>query len=268
MEQLIDHLVRFGLPFVFTAVFIEQIGLPVPAVPILVLAGALAADGKLPGAAALLVAVLASLLADSIWFALGRRQGPGILKTVCRISVSPDSCVRRMEYLYERLGLRSLLFAKWVPGFSTVAPPLAGALRARWVGFLLWDMAGSLVWAGAAIGAGALFHRAVDRVLGVLESLGALGVWLLAGGLVAYIGWRFYERQRFLKELRMARISIAELHARLDGEDLPVIVDVRTRGALWLDPRRIPGSLRLDFDQIESHLADLPREREVVLYCT
>jgi membrane protein DedA with SNARE-associated domain len=268
VNEILDSIVRFGVPFVALNVFVEQIGLPVPAVPVLVLAGALAAEGKVPGAAAFACAVLASVLADSIWFALGRRHGPSVLKTVCRISISPDSCVKRMESLYAGLGLPSLLFAKWVPGFSTVAPPLAGALRASWLGFLFWDIAGSAVWAGVAMGAGALFHRAVDRVLGVLESLGALGVWLLVLGLVGYIGWRFYERWRFMKDLRLARITVGELQARLAGEDLPLIVDVRTRGGLWLDPRRIPGSLHLDIDDLERHLLDLPRDREVVLYCT
>ncbi|MEO8505516.1 MAG: VTT domain-containing protein [Acidobacteriota bacterium] len=269
MIAIIDSLVRYGLPFVFLCVFIEQIGLPIPAVPVLVLAGALAADGRLAAPQALAMAVLASLIADSIWFWLGRRQGTRVLNTVCRISVSPDSCVRRMEILYERLGLRSLLFAKWVPGFSTVAPPLAGALRASPLGFLLWDAAGAAVWAGASIGAGMIFHRAVDRVLALVESLGYLGLGLLATALLGYIAWRFHERHRFITELRLSRITVDELRGRLAGtEDLPLIVDVRTRGARWLDARRIPGSLRLDFDEIEQHLADLPHDREVVLYCT
>jgi membrane protein DedA with SNARE-associated domain len=268
MHELLGRLVQIGLPFVAVSVFVEQIGLPVPAVPVLVLAGALAADGRLPAAGALLTAVLASLLADAVWFALGRSQGTRVLKTVCRISVSPDSCVRRMELLYERLGLPSLLFAKWVPGYSTVAPPLAGALRASWTGFLFWDGAGSLAWAGLALGAGALFHGAVDRVFGVLENLGSLGVAALGLALAGYIAWRFVERWRFMKDLRMARITVEELRDRLGGADVPLIVDVRTRGGVWLDPRRIPGSLRLDFDEIEHRLAELPHDREVVLYCT
>jgi len=268
MQELLAQIVRFGVPFVALSVFVEQAGLPVPAVPVLVLAGALAADGRISGFAVFAGAAAASLVADSVWFALGRRHGPDILKTVCRISVSPDTCVKRMEILYARLGLPSLLFAKWVPGFSTVAPPLAGALRAPWVGFLFWDLAGSAAWAGIAMGAGALFHRAVDRVLGVLDNLGALGVWLLVLGLVGYIGWRFLERRRFMKDLRLARITVDELRGRLDGVDAPLIVDVRTRGGLWLDPRRIPGSLHMDIDDLERHLLDLPRDREVVLYCT
>ena len=269
MTAIIESLVRYGMPFIFLCVFIEQIGLPIPAVPVLVLAGALAADGKLGAPQALAMAVVASLIADSIWFWLGRRQGTRVLKTVCRISISPDSCVRRMEIFYQRLGLRSLLFAKWVPGFSTVAPPLAGALRASPLGFLLWDAAGAAVWAGASIGAGMIFHRAVDRVLALVESLGYLGVALLAMALVGYVAWRFYERRRFMAELRLSRITVDELRDRLAGADSPpLIVDVRTRGALWLDARRIPGSLRLDFDEIELHLADLAHDREVVLYCT
>jgi len=268
MIDLGAEIAKYGVLFVFGNVLVEQAGLPVPAVPAMVVAGALAADGKLSPWGLLGAAIVAATLADSLWFALGRWRGRRILKTVCRIAVSPDSCVRRMEWLYERFGLRSLLFSKFVPGFSTVAPPLAGALRAPFWRFQLFDVLGAAIWATAAIGAGALFHSAVDRVLAVLDGMGSLALVALAGGLAAYIAWRFLQRRRFLRALRSARISVAELTDQLAGAVPPLVVDVRTRGAVRLDPRRIPGSLLLGLEEIEERLAGLPRGQEVVLYCT
>lgn len=259
---------RYGVGFVFFNVLVEQAGLPVPAVPTMVVAGALAADGRLPFWGLLAAAVVPAVLADTFWFQLGRWRGRRILKTVCKIAVSPDTCVRRMEWLYERFGLRSLLFAKFVPGYATVAPTLAGALQAsRWT-FQLFDTLGVALWAAIAILTGALFHRAVDRVLAILDGMGSFALVVLGSALAAYIAWRFLQRRRFLRDLRLARISVEELNELLSGLEPPLVFDVRTRGAVWLDARRIPGSLRLAYEEIEESLAELPRSREVVLYCT
>jgi len=268
MTELIDLLSRYGLAAVFCNVLLEQIGLPIPALPLFVVAGAMAADGKLSAPGALGWAVLASLIADGVWFGLGRRQGERVLRTVCRISISPDTCVKRMEWLYERIGLPSLLFAKFVPGYSTVAPPLAGALGAGMVAFLFFDAAGALLWAGSAIGAGMIFHRAIDRLLLLLEGLGSLGLGLVGIAFLAWVAYRFVERRRFVRELRLARVSVPELQRMLGADDAPLVFDVRTSSAAWLDPRCIPGSLRLSFDEIERTLAGASRAREVVLYCT
>jgi membrane protein DedA with SNARE-associated domain len=268
MIDLGAQIARYGVGFVFGNVLLEQAGLPIPAVPVMVVAGALAAEGKVSPWRLLGAAVAAGVIADSAWFSIGRWQGRRVLKTVCQIALSPDSCVRRMEWLYASFGLRSLLFCKFVPGFSTVAPPLAGALKApRWR-FQLFDALGVAIWASTAVGAGALFHSALDRVLAVLDGMGSFALAVLAGALAAYVAWRFVQRRRFLRDLRMARISVEELTARLAGSEPPLIVDVRTRGTLSVDPRRIPGALRMPFDEIEEHLAELPRGQEVILYCT
>lgn len=266
--NLIDHVARHGLLLVFVNVLAEQLGLPIPALPTLIVAGALAARGTLPGATTLALAVVASVLADFVWFQLGRRQGYRVLRTLCRISLSPDSCVQQTESFFARYGLASLLFAKFIPGFSTVAPPLAGASRAGVGAFLLYDTAGSLVWAASGFALGAIFHDAIDRVLDVLASLGSGAVILLLGVLVLFVAWKYVQRRRFYQALRMARISPRELHDLITGGKDPVIADVRSSAARRSDPRRIPGARSLELADIEVGLRDLPADREVILYCT
>jgi len=258
----------YGLALVFANVLAEQIGLPIPAVPTLVVAGALAVDGRLSGALILLAAVFASVLADATWYELGRRQGHRILKTLCRVSLSPDTCVSQTERHFEKWGLASLLVAKFVPGFSTVAPPLAGAMRAGFAAFLLFDAAGAVLWAGSAVVAGMLFHRAIDRALGVLASIGTGALATLGGALAFYIAFKWWRRRRFLLALRAARISVGDLHRLMDEGDSPLVLDVRSGPARLADPRRVPGAEVFDVAEIDQRLKTLPRDREIILYCT
>ena len=265
---LVQVVSRYGVALVFANVLAEQLGLPIPAVPTLIVAGALAAQGILSGPRVLLVSVAASLAADLVWYELGRAQGYRVLRTLCRVSLSPDSCVQQTESFFQRYGLTSLLFAKFVPGFSTVAPPLAGATRARMSSFLAWDAAGSLLWAGSAFALGAIFHRAIDRVLAALASFGSGATVLLAAALALFIAWKYLQRRRFYRVLRMARITPEELHRAIERGESPVVVDVRSASARRADPRRIPGARQLELANLEAGLHDLPADREIVLYCT
>lgn len=268
MRELFDLVLAYGTSVVFGNVLLEQLGLPVPAVPTLVVAGALAADGRLPFARLLLVALLATLAADSLWFLLGRRHGQRLLRTLCRISLSPDTCVRQTEGVFEKYGLASLLFAKFVPGYSTVAPPLAGASGTSYTRFLLFTSGGTLLWAGSALLLGAAFHGAVDRVLGALASLGGWALVVLAGGLLLYILFKWQQRRRFYRFLRMARIRVHDLRGLMDAGEAPVVVDVRSQNARLRDPRKIPGARMIDLEDLDAHVALLPADREIVLYCT
>lgn len=267
-SALFQSVASYGLPLVCGVVLLEQLGLPIPAIPVLVIAGALAVDGRLAAWQVLLGAVAASVAADALWFGLGRIQGNRILKTLCRISLSPDSCVRQTESVFERWGMPSLLVAKFIPGFSTVAPPMAGAVGARLPAFLLYDAGGSLLWAGSGVLLGMVFHRAIDRVISAIASLGSGALVVLAAGLAAFIALKWWQRRRFYKMLRMARITVDELRKLMDEGKSPVVVDVRTAGARERDPRRIPGALVMVPDEFDTRLAELPRDREVILYCT
>ncbi len=266
--ELVAKVAKYGVAFIFGNVLLEQLGLPIPALPTLIVAGALAAQGTLNGLHVLLASVGASLLADLVWYELGRRQGYRVLRTLCRVSLSPDSCVNQTETFFNRFGLASLLFAKFIPGFSTVAPPLAGATRARAVPFMAWDGGGALLWAGSGLLLGFVFHRAVDRVLDALASFGSGAIVVLGGALALFVAWKYWQRRRFYKVLRMARITPEELHGLIERGQAPVVVDARSPSARRADPRRIPGARPLELSQVEAALSGLPPDREIILYCT
>jgi membrane protein DedA with SNARE-associated domain len=268
MQSLTHYVVAYGLPLIFAIVLLEQLGAPIPAIPVLVVAGALAVERDFSAGQVLAVAVLASLLADFVWYLLGRAQGPRILKTLCKISLSPDSCVRQTESLFERYGMPSLLVAKFIPGFSTIAPPLAGAIRAGVPAFLLYDAGGALLWAGAGVAGGMLFHRAIDRALAFLASLGGWALVALGGALAVFVAAKWWQRQRFYKFLRMARITVDDLRRMMDEGESPIVLDVRTHSARTRDPRRIPGAAVLAVEELDARLKELPRDRELILYCT
>lgn len=268
MTRLIHYVIQYGVSLVFLNVFLEQIGAPIPAVPTLIVAGALTREGKMSSTHVLIAAVLASLIADWMWFALGRRYGYRVLKILCSISLSPDSCVRDTEERFQRWGLKSLLIAKFIPGFSTVAPPLAGAGKRSTAAFLIYDAIGSILWAGSAIALGRAFHHAIGRVLDALENLGgwALGVIAVAVALVIFVKWA--QRRGFYKQLRMARVTVHELKMMIDRGDAPLIVDARNSGARQRDARRIPTAVPAHDDTLDRRLEQFPEDREIIVYCT
>jgi membrane protein DedA with SNARE-associated domain len=251
----------------FVLILAEQFGLPIPAVPFLLGAGALAAEGRLSLGLALALSLLATLTADVFWFTLGRMRGGGALNVLCRISLEPDSCVRRMQGVFERHGSGALLWVKFVPGLSMVTAPLAGIIGMRWSRFLLYDGAGSLAWATTYLGLGWRFSGELERLTAPLRRLGGSAATVVIGVLAAYILWKYAQRQRFLRDLRIARISPEELNRKImAGEDV-VIVDLRQALDFGLDPRTPPGALRMTVEELESRHAEIPH-RDVVLYCT
>ncbi len=268
MHQLSETIAHYGIGLVFANVLVEQLGIPLPALPTLIVAGALAAQGELSAAGVFFSALAAALVADTIWFVLGRRHGRRLLNTLCRVSLSPDACVRQTEGVFERWGVRSLIAAKFVAGFSTVAPALSGMMRVPKRKFFAYDVAGIVMWAGSGIGLGFVFHGAVDDILDVLDGYGRGALAILGGVLALFILLKWWRRWRFFRALRMARITPQELHGQLGADIKPVVVDVRSEAGRRLDPRRIPGAVMLDMQAIGASLAHVPKGREVVVYCT
>ena len=268
MPQALQFLIDHGASVLFWVVFIEQVGLPIPALPLLVAAGALVGAGKMNVAAALLIPVIASLPPDMAWYYLGRIKGGKVLGFLCRMSLEPDSCVRSTQNLFYRHGPRALLVAKFVPGFSTVAPPLAGIVGLSVATFFFYDAVGALIWAGVSAGVGALFTNQLEQLARFFDQAGGLFLAIILSGLAGFIGYKLYHRQKFLRNLRMAKISVDELKQRLDAGDPITIVDVRHPVSLELDPEGIPGSLNLTLEEIEYRHHEIPRDRDIVLYCT
>lgn len=268
MNETFQFLIRHGYTVLFVWVFAEQIGLPLPAVPLLLAAGALAGAGQMNFALALGLALVAALASDTIWYEIGRRRGASVLNFLCRISLEPDSCVRRTEGIFARHGARSLLVAKFIPGLNTAAPPLAGVFQMRLSRFLFFDVLGSLLWAGSFLLLGYAFSDQFERVAQRALDLGSWLLVLLVGGLAAYIGWKYIQRQRFLHSLRVARISPDELKQKIDGGEEVLIVDLRHSVDFEAEPAVIPGAVHLDMEDLDAAHDAIPRDRDIILYCT
>jgi membrane protein DedA with SNARE-associated domain/rhodanese-related sulfurtransferase len=266
-NELSSMIGQYGLAVVFGNVFVEQIGLPVPAIPTLVVAGAFAMSGKLSMVAVFAVALLASVVADVAWYIAGRRYGNRVMRMLCAVSLTPDSCVSQTQDRFERWGLKALLIAKFVPGISLLAPPLAGATRIGWLPFLLFNTTGGALWVAAGLAGGMLLGEQIERLLAYVEKYGTVFLALLAVFVVGYVLFKWWERHRFYATLRMARISVDELHRMMDAGQAPLIVDVRSVVARTMEPRYIPGALHLPLHGFEDHVKELPRDREIILYC-
>src|SRR6266513_898894 len=241
----------FSLGVVFLNVLLEQLGVPVPAVPTLVVAGALAADHRLPAAPLYGLAVAACVLSDTAWYLAGRIYGGRVMNLLCRISLTPDSCVSQTQTSFERWGAKALIFAKFVPGLAMMAPPLAGAL-----------------WVGAALLAGVLLKSQIEQLLPQAAGIGGAAIAMILVLLGAYILFKWWERRRFFRALRMARISVGELHEQMSRGPAPVVVDVRSPTAQALELRRIPGALHVPVQEVERRMGGFARDREIILYCT
>ena len=268
MNDVIQFLIRHGYIVLYVAVWLEQTGFPVPAVPVLLGIGALAGEGRFSIPLALLIAVVASLMADAVWYELGRRRGFGVLRVICRISLNTDTCVNRTQDIFIRYGPRALVIAKFLPGLSTVAPPMAGLLRMRPSRFILLDGAGALLWSGVYVLLGYAFRLQLEGVAKFVSHMGAS--FLLAAGLATglYLGWKSYQRHLVLRDLRMNRIYPEELQQRLASGEPIAIVDLRHSSQFTIDGAKIPGALHIPPEDLENRQMEIPRDRDVVVYCT
>ena len=266
MSQLINLILQFGLGLVFLNVLVEQAGVPLPAYPTLIVAGAYIGGDTLAVIALVATAVLAAVIADSLWYLAGRRHGMRVLRMLCRISLSPDSCVTQTESIFTRFGASSMLFAKFVPGFASVATAMAGAVGLRYWKFLLFDTMGALLWVGVAVALGRLFRDAIAEILDTLQALGKYGLLLVLVALAAYVASKWWRRRQFIQQLRMDRVSVGELREMMARERGAMILDVRSE-IVQATSGRIPGSRAIDMNRIAAGLDGVPIENEVVVYC-
>ena len=268
MNEVLNFLLRHGYWVVFAFVLAEQIGLPLPSTPVLLAMGALAGLGRISFWHAFLLGVTASLIGDCLWYWLGRKRGYSVLNLMCRIALEPDSCVRRTENVFSRFGAGALVFAKFVPGLSTAAPPLAGLFRMPLWKFLLSDGAGAGIWVGAFSLAGYLLREQLE--VAAEYALG-FGRWLgigIVGLFAAYICWQVWQRQRFLRKLRIARITPEELLRKLNAGESVMIVDLRNPLDVQTSGAKLPGALLMAPGELEDRHKEIPRDRDIILYCT
>ena len=260
----IEH---YGLAIVFLSVLLDKAGLPIPSYPVLLVAGALSLSGGAPVSLILAVATAGALIADLVWYAAAVKLGRRIFGLLCKLTLSPDTCVRRSESVFTRLGPWSLVVVKFVPGLRYVSIAVAGITRVSLPLFVILDGAGNLIYFTVAVIIGRLFHNAIDSVLVTLAQLGAYGIALIIGGLLLYLAIRWIDRQTFIRRLRMDRISVEELARMIDEGRKPVVVDVRSADARMRDGM-IPGAVVSEISGASVALKDLPRDVELVVYCS
>jgi membrane protein DedA with SNARE-associated domain len=265
MQGTIQFLIQHGALVLFAAILLDEIGLPMPAVPFLLAAGALIAKQQLSPFTAAGVALLACFLADTTWFYIGRFGGNGALRLICRISLEPDSCVRQTRSMFEHFGMRAVLVAKFVPGLSAVIPPMAGSSNVPFARYMFFDALGSCLYIGSFLVLGAVFSNQLEKIIEALAGLGKGAFALLGAIAAAYIGFKYFQRQKLLRELRAARITVDELWTRQQNGERLAIVDLRSRLELDKDPSVISGALHMAPDEVESRHLEIPRERHCPL---
>ena len=267
MANLILLLQQYGVLIVFAVVLVEQIGLPIPAFPLLIVAGALSVDGDTSWLSVLVVSMVACLISDYFWFRAGRYYGKRILKLLCRISLSPDYCVSQTEDNFNRWGPKALVVAKFIPGFNTIAPPLAGAMGTSNGRFLGFSILGGLLWSGVGIGIGSFFHTSIDQVLDILSTMGTTALIVLGVLLLMFVSFKYVERKRFHQSVQVDRITVEELQKLIDQGLDPVLVDARSVTAQLLEPA-IPGALLFNGGEPIPAIAALPKDRHIIVYCS
>ena len=273
MPIALAFFVEYAYGILFLWVLVEQLGVPIPSIPLLLTAGTLSATHRLHASLALGVVVMACLIADSVWYFLGRRFGGAVLRLLCRLSLEASTCVAKTEGYFSRRGPITLLFAKFVPGLSTLAAPIAGQSGMPYTRFLLWDLAGSIVWGESYLLAGRFFGDVAKRSAPFLHLLSRFAFVIFVTLVIGLISWRVWKNRRFLLEMRELRLEPQELKHMLDvaeeqGNTAPFIVDLRHPLDYLPDPRVLPGAVRIGPSDLVEQGKLLPRDRDVVLYCT
>ncbi|MEO6896472.1 MAG: rhodanese-like domain-containing protein [Caldimonas sp.] len=268
MHELVSLLLDHGVLIIFAVTLAKRLGAPLPASPLLVIAGSLVVAGEISVAAVVAASLAANVIGDGAWFMAGRRYGHRVMKQLCRISLSPDSCVRQSESLITRWGGGSLIAAKFVPGVSVVAAPMSGALGMTLARFLSFEIVAALAWTSTFLILGMIFSDQVQRLFDLMESAGSVAIVLLVVAVAGLVAMRYWRRQRALRDLGMPRIGVDELHALMEQGKMPVVLDVRSDASTQLDARRIPGAIAVNLGDIPANVAEFDAGQEIVVYCS
>ena len=266
MNTFLAQLLTHGLAAVSAASLIESLGVPVPALPVLLLAGSLAAEYRLPTVPLVLGSALGFWVGDLVWYAFGWSQGRRVLGLLCGLSLNPDACVGRAERRFRRRPAITVAAAKFIPGFSVIVPPLAGILRMAPIRFLTIDAAASIAWSAGAVMAGVVYGRRVlPHVVRAQRAVAMLG----GAAVVGFIAWKLYERRWLVRHYSVARVEVDELRGLLASKAPEILViDLRSEQAFDRSALMIPGARRIPPGAFESHIDTLPADKEIILYCT
>ncbi|MBT3623959.1 MAG: sulfurtransferase [Gammaproteobacteria bacterium] len=268
MTDFLQFLVAHGYLVIFAWVALDQAGLPLPALPLLLAAGALAGTGELSILAILVVCALAAVPIDLFWFWLGRLRGVRVLHLLCILSLEPDYCVRDTEALFKKLGPLSVVLAKFVPGLQTLAPPMSGLTGMNMLVFFILDLIGTLVWSASFVLVGFYFHTELELMAQKAADAGLIAGLFLAGIVAAYFTYKIVTQQRFLRSLRMRRLTPEDVQQRISKGDDFHILDLRHDYDFDAYPHLLPGALRVPMESIDRHNGRIPKDSDIVLYCS
>jgi membrane protein DedA with SNARE-associated domain/rhodanese-related sulfurtransferase len=266
--QFIDLIAVYGYWIVLAVAFVDQFGTPIPSIAILLAAGAVAGQGQLSVVGVLAAAWLGTVVGDVVLYGAGRWRGRSVMRGLCSFSLAPDTCVRKTEVSFQRLGWTALVIAKFVPGLALFAAPVAGTLRMAFAPFLVFDAIGSVVYNVVIIGLGYVLHEQLDTVVGWFRAAGSAAVPLVGGAILAFWTWRIVQKRRLIRLLRTRRLTPDQVRARLASGDRITIVDLRSAIEFDVTRQTVPGAIRMDPEELDDRHAEIPRDCDVVLYCT
>jgi len=255
-----------GLAVVFATSLLESLGVPIPALPVLLLGGSFAAEYGASAALLVIGSACGFWVGDLVWYALGWMQGRRVLGLLCRLSLNPDACVGRAERRFRRHPAATVAGAKFMPGLSLMVAPLAGILRMSPLQFAVIDAGATVIWSAAAVMTGVWYgKRVIPRVAQAQRAIGVLGV----GAVLIYVIWKIYERRWLVRHYTVARVGTAELRTLLDAEPPDVLViDLRSEEAYSRSGHMVQGARRIPPGEFERHIDSMPLEKEIILYCT
>jgi len=267
VQYFIGILLRYGYAVLFLAVLGQQCGVPIPADPFMVGMGSLAGDGHYSFTAAIGIAWVAALTGDLVWFRIGQVWGRKALRFLCRISIEPDSCVAGAHSRFTRNGPRSLLISKFVPGLSAVATPVSGMIRMPIRQFLLWDGLGALLWVSTYLTLGYLFRRKIEALAQFFENATHSFVIVLVSSAVLYLALKLYRRRRFIRKVKRVIVTPREVLRQIEEGDDPLIIDLRGPAEVESEPVTLPHALLRPPEELLLRYAELPLDRDIILYC-
>jgi len=268
MELPTHILLTYGYFLLFVWVLVEQLGVPLPATPVLLAAGALSAERQINFSTALAFGLAACLVSDCTWYFVGKRFGHYVLRLLCKLSLEPTICVRRTQASFGMRGRVTLLFAKFVPGLASLSSPVAGQSGMPFAEFLFFDFIGATIWVSALLGGGRLFGDALKHDPSLLDWVGRFSGALLVLGVLGFFLFRVYRRRMVLRQLVASRLEPEELKHELDAGEPVYIVDLRHPLELLADPYTLPGALHVSPEDLAKRIHEIPRDRDIILYCT